>query len=334
MHLAMITVADSHFHQKIINRYRKGKINVFRSPLLIFLKNKRRISSLKINVNALVNIFNKISKIFAENAKNVYGKNSLLSLIRIKHLIQQPIFRRYPLEGDHTDRIFLFQYHEKERIQDRGHVWPAGMQNVHLVLNNRTHSTSSFYPEAVYKVFLQGADQPISQYLKPEYGSQSIQHFPYNTGHHFTKIKSIQNKRDISSSIIRNIHQMMNNRIQFASSFYPEAVYKVFLQGAEQTFENHQYSEPAGISLFHDKPSISTAGEFLYFNDQRNIEQEIEEVKKIAIDTREELREQSSSINPLGDIDLKKYFDVHWLSDQVYQNIEQRIRIEKERRGL
>ena len=334
MYSAMMTVVDSHFHQNIINRYRKGKINIFRSPLLIFLKNKRRISSLKINVNALVNIFNKISKIFAENTKNAHGKNSLLSLIRIKHLIQQSIFRWYPLEGDHTDRIFLFQYHEKERMQDRGHIWPAGMQNVHLVLNNRTQSTSSFYPEAVYKVLLQGADQPISQYLKSQHGLQNIQRFSYNTGQHFTKTITIPDKTDVPSSIIRNIYQMVNNRTQFASLLYPEAVYKVILQGAEQTFEKHQYSEPAGISLFPDRPSISTAGEFLYFNDQRNIEQEIEEVKKITIDTREELRERSTSFHPLGDIDLKKHLDVHWLSDKVYQNIEQRIRIEKERRGL
>ena len=126
----------------------------------------------------------------------------------------------------------------------------------------------------------------------------------------------------------------MNNRIQFASPFYPGAVYKVLLQGPEQTFENHQYSEPAGIFSFKERPSIGTGGEFIYFNDQRNIEQEIEEVKKIAIDTREELRERSASIHPSGDNDLKKHIDVHWLSDQVYQNIEQRIRIEKERRGL
>ena len=569
MQSAMVTIADSHFHQKIIDRHLKGKSNVFGLPLLIFSKNKRRISSLKINVDVLVNILNEISKIFTGNTKNVHGKNNLLSLIRIEHLIQQSIFRRYPLACDHTDRISLFQYHEKERMQNTGHVWPANMQNVQLkvnnkiqftssfypeavykfllrgedqpvsqhlkpehgsqniqhftyntghhftkiksildkrdvpssfirniqqMVNNRIQVASSFYPEAVYKVLMQGADQPVSQHLKPEHGSQNIQHFTYNTGHHFTKIKSILDKRDVPSSFIRNIQQMVNNRIQVASSFYPEAVYKVLMQGADQpvsqylkteygsqsiqrvpyntgqnftkikniqdkrgvpssiirnihkmvingtqfnssqftssfypeavykvlmqgadqpvsqylkteygsqsiqrvpyntgqnftkikniqdkrgvpssiirnihkmvingtqfnsshftssfypeavhkvflqggdkTYENHQYLEPSGVLSFTGRPFIDTAGELLYFNDQQNIEQEIEEVKKIAIDAREALRERTASIHTSGDTDLKNHLDVHRLSDQVYQNIEQRIRIEKERRGL
>jgi predicted component of type VI protein secretion system len=552
MHSAGITVADSHFHQKIIDRYQKGKSNIFQLPHLMFLKNKRRILSLKINVDVSVRIFNKLNKIFTITTEKIYAKKSIFSLIQIEHQIQHYIFRRYTLEGDLADNILLYhQYHEKELMPNTGDIWSANMQTVQLKFNSRKQS--SYCPEAFYNVLLQGADQPISQYITPEYGSKSIQFFPYNTGQHFTKIKSIPDTRNVPSSIIRNIHRMMNNRIhvdsafypesvynvllqgaaqpisqnitpeyrsqsiqrfpyntgqhltktitipdktdilssiirnihrmvnnriqvdsafypesvynvllqgaahpisqyitpeygsqikqrfpynigkyfkktmtnpervtstiirniyqmvnsrkQVASSFYPEAVYNVLLQGADQPisqylmpeygsqsiqgsgqdftkiisfrdnrdvkstilrniyqivnsrkqvvpalypeafhkvllqdsdqpFENYQYSEPSSIFSFPERPSIGTSAELLYFNDQRNVEQEIEEVKKIAIDVRDAVRERSASIHPSGDTDLKKHLDIHRLSEQVYQNIEQRIRIEKERRGL
>jgi hypothetical protein len=219
-------------------------------------------------------------------------------------------------------------------IPDKRDVPYSIISNIHQMVDNRIQVGSAFYPESVYKVFLQGEDQPVSQLIRPEHGSQNIQRYTYNTEHHFTKINSIPDKRNIPFSIIRNIHQMMNNRIQVASVFYPEALHKVLLQGADHTFENRQYSQPAGIFSFPERPAIGTPAELLYFNDQRNVEQEIKEVKKIAIDAREAVRERSESIQPSVDTDLKKHLDVHWLSDQVYQNIEQRIRIEKERRGI
>jgi predicted component of type VI protein secretion system len=242
MHSGMTTVIGSHFHEKIIKRYQKGNINVFRSPLLIFLKNKRRISSLKINIDILVKVFNKINEISTENIINVLSEKSLFSLIKIEHPIQQFIFQQYPLHNHFTDKISLFQYHEKERFLNMGHIWSANMPKVQIKVNTRTQYIHPSHPEAVHRVLMQGAGRPIFQYPRPEQGSQNIQRFPYNTGPSVTKTSTIPDTSDVPSSILRNIHQMVNTRKQYIHPMYPEAVYRVLIQGAGRPI--FQYPRP------------------------------------------------------------------------------------------
>jgi hypothetical protein len=75
----------------------------------------------------------------------------------------------------------------------------------------------------------------------------------------------------------------------------------------------------------------------LYFHNQRNREHKFEELKKTVVETKEAAGETSSPHRFLkDDMDkaIKQHFDINRISDQVYQNIERRIRIERERRGL
>ncbi|MCF6155900.1 MAG: hypothetical protein E3K36_11750 [Candidatus Brocadia sp.] len=77
-------------------------------------------------------------------------------------------------------------------------------------------------------------------------------------------------------------------------------------------------------------------GQNLYFHNQRKIEQEVEEIKKIVVETKEAVQDTSFSKHFPTDMDkaIKQHLDINRISDQVYQNIERRIRIERERRGL
>jgi hypothetical protein len=79
---------------------------------------------------------------------------------------------------------------------------------------------------------------------------------------------------------------------------------------------------------------LKRGGEDFYYRDQQKIEKEVEEMKKIIIETREEISKKASSAPSLKDMDLKRYSNIDYLTDQVCQNIERRIRIERERRGL
>jgi hypothetical protein len=74
--------------------------------------------------------------------------------------------------------------------------------------------------------------------------------------------------------------------------------------------------------------------EDFYFHKRQNIEQEVEEIKKIIVETKEAVVEKSPSVNFPSEMDIKRHLDINRISDQVYQNIERRIRMEKERRGL
>ena len=74
--------------------------------------------------------------------------------------------------------------------------------------------------------------------------------------------------------------------------------------------------------------------EDFYFHKRQNIEREVEEIKKIIVETKEAVAEKSRSVNFPDEIDIKRHLDINRISDQVYQNMERRIRMERERRGL
>jgi hypothetical protein len=74
--------------------------------------------------------------------------------------------------------------------------------------------------------------------------------------------------------------------------------------------------------------------EDFYFHKRQNIEREVEEIKKIMVETKEAVAEKSRSVNFPDEIDIKRHLDINRISDQVYQNMERRIRMERERRGL
>lgn len=72
--------------------------------------------------------------------------------------------------------------------------------------------------------------------------------------------------------------------------------------------------------------------ENLVFQNQGHIEQEIEQIKRIIIETKKSVSEKTVSV--LGEAEIKKYLDINRISSQVYQNIERTIRMERERRGV
>ncbi len=73
--------------------------------------------------------------------------------------------------------------------------------------------------------------------------------------------------------------------------------------------------------------------EFIY-NKQRKITQEFDEVKKVVAKTKYEVREKFDAINSELNKKSKQDIDIHGISDRVYQNIERKIRMERERIGL
>ncbi|MCK4526785.1 hypothetical protein KAW18_05390 [candidate division WOR-3 bacterium] len=82
------------------------------------------------------------------------------------------------------------------------------------------------------------------------------------------------------------------------------------------------------------KTTFEAGNEDFYFNKAQTMSQEVEELRKIIVETKETVINKSVSTHSPIEIDMKKYLDMNRLSDQVYQKIEQRIRIERERRGL
>jgi hypothetical protein len=73
--------------------------------------------------------------------------------------------------------------------------------------------------------------------------------------------------------------------------------------------------------------------ENIYFHTQQKIEKEIQDIRKIIKNNKNETADKYAAANSAKSIDAK-HLDINRISDQVYQNIERRIRMERERRGL
>ncbi len=100
--------------------------------------------------------------------------------------------------------------------------------------------------------------------------------------------------------------------------------------------KNYYYNFGPGAASFARRYAYKTGDEKgggnLRFNNQKRIEQEIELIKKIVVETKESVMEKTTPA--LGEADIKRYLDINRISDQVYQNIERTIRMERERRGI
>ncbi len=73
------------------------------------------------------------------------------------------------------------------------------------------------------------------------------------------------------------------------------------------------------------------------FRSLTKIRQEVEEIRTTVREARNAVREESRSVQSLrNDVEryIKSKLDIHHLSDQVCRDIERRIRMERERRGL
>ena len=101
-------------------------------------------------------------------------------------------------------------------------------------------------------------------------------------------------------------------------------------------FLTHYYYNPgsANVIINPERTAFQTDGKDLHYHSQQKIEQEIEQIKKTINKTKEEMENQSQSTSIPTDVDIKSQFNIDQISDQVYQVIEQKIRIEKEQRGF
>ena len=107
-------------------------------------------------------------------------------------------------------------------------------------------------------------------------------------------------------------------------------VHKFFIKNDHNRFE----SGATDSITVRQRNTFETRSEHFYFVKQRKIEQEVDQIKKIVAETKEAMTERSLPTSSYRDMDINQHLDIHRISDQVYQNIERRIRMERERRGL
>ena len=78
----------------------------------------------------------------------------------------------------------------------------------------------------------------------------------------------------------------------------------------------------------------STENHDLQFKTNRNIEEEIENVKRIAHEAKQTVIESVKNIQTSHEEEMNRKININQLSDQVYRLLDRKITIEKERRGI
>lgn len=98
-------------------------------------------------------------------------------------------------------------------------------------------------------------------------------------------------------------------------------------------YYNKNGTDAAGARQLSNSEFLSGSDNF-YFQTYQSIDKKIEQIKKIAQEAKDTASKIPEQVHSSKDMNLKRQIDIIRISDQVYQNIERRIRIEKERRGL
>ncbi len=74
--------------------------------------------------------------------------------------------------------------------------------------------------------------------------------------------------------------------------------------------------------------------ENIYYKNKHTVEHKFEKMRKSIDDTKKDLEDKINLTHSSVVQDIKDHLNINYISENVYQNIERKLRIEKERRGI
>lgn len=326
----------SSFYRKIINKYRKGRSNSFIFPILIFKKNSENALKKKIGLDFLftLHIHNKKStpesKInvvpfqYADELQKTLKTISSSILWKFQKTPGKDISQKYYLKRsvniienssdsvkekeirmvEHTASVLkqiFIPFKNVFSYQNTVNNVSYGNTKTPQIFANSYYN--NFYPQMRWiknhSGFTNKNIQVPSQVNKPLWGDKSLPNKNMMIVHGFQSNNILPNRE------ITDPHLMKFNN-------------------------NVPVSEPSGSAK--EKYSFNINSENLHYQDNGQIKQEIEEIKRIIMETKESVK--SVTLGSAGYENVKPKLDINRISDQVYQNIERHIRMERERRGM
>jgi hypothetical protein len=171
-------------------------------------------------------------------------------------------------------------------------------------------------------------EQANIQYIPSSQNKGTYQYFlmhrsPVNIAQTSLMLNPISQK--IVRNIFMNIWKNMNPSDNDPQNFF---------RFSKHLMKNNGYTFPGSPKSSFGKKGTSfmMKNENYIFNKTLKTEQEVDDLKKMIIETKKTLAEKSISYPSKNS--GKPNIDINRIADQVYQNIERRIRIERERKGL
>ncbi|NOY65339.1 MAG: hypothetical protein GXO97_08105 [Nitrospirae bacterium] len=327
-----IAMSDLYFHQKVVNKYRLNKTNPFGFPVMLFYKNRGHVLSQKNNMNILLQLHLHKQDMMSITVKGIQEIKRLFSCFMTEKLIPQSVLLSAVHFSAKKKSIFFFIQSMLSRTG-----------NINTMLQPSFSATDAFF-------YLQRACN-ISSYSERLFNfGKNVQvinpQAQVTSFQRLSKTPSI--KRTYHSgfeykipAMFSQVNLLLDNKAR--DNINKDLFNKTFQNWTtvnKPLIKHHHYSFGIGSDNINyisarQRTAFKMDGEDnFYFHKQRKMEEEFEELKKIVIETKEAVAEKPASTHSLSDMDIKQYFDINRISDQVYHNIERRIRIERERRGL
>ncbi|MCK5013016.1 MAG: hypothetical protein KAS66_04285 [Candidatus Omnitrophica bacterium] len=349
--ISTITLSDSYFYKKIIKKYQKSRWDLFGFPLMIFSRNIQGIISQKMNIESLISFsFLYMKKKSDHNNAELFNiffswftteKYMLLQKVKLKLVknIQDLSEMFKPIQPEPISNAFLTMYMSENEKYGVSFNHSSSYMAENLNFTSQVMQFSSinigFTPRPAYNVlqslFIKRSNvspDNTTSYLpeqlnvrKPSETVNFLQFRPELGLVNSIPLTALSGTKNISFELKNRLtndpHQNRTSVDRFAN-------------------ENYNYSFIPGTinSLTGKRRTYFTVNnENFIFQNQLKLEQEIEQIKKSIVNTKDSLERSISENNSL-ERNTKANININHLSDQVYDNIERRIRIEKDRRGL
>ncbi len=304
-----MTVSDSNFYKKVTDKYRYKKSNFIKYPALLFYKHNAAALSNKINLGILFQLnFNVsgLSSTYSFLANVIQEMKQQFSWFAVEKFFPQFIFKPIVLKNLPGLKK-LFDDEQDNSAAKLFSFSQIPISNANLI---------SYMQSAFSKI----KNKKLGANKIPQALSLSSNRLPQETIHSTflnSKYKSYLNLNRISVS--QNILQT-----SFAGG----------KNSLMSSYNNDLNSENLSKRASSKRINFKGKDENLFLFNPQKIKEEVENIKKMVNETKETIANKSSStVFPLEN-EIKKHIDINRISDKVYQNIERRIRIEKERRGL
>jgi hypothetical protein len=314
MENSVITLSDLYFYRKIITRYQNSRRSYFRFPVMIFCKNMGRVLSQKVTINAILRPnFHNLNMTYSLIERRVQEIKLMFSWFRTEKINQSSL----PIILRTFQNLFNFENKEPLSIISKNFKYRNPMQIKSSVISFQANllqnknvmffiNKAGMYPQ----MNDQFQNKGLMQITVPQVQIITKNFKHGNPMHSKSYMISFQ------TNLLQNKNVMVINK-QSGMTYH-----------VNSGFNSSDSKDVKRESVLNVK-----SGDFCFHN-QRNIEQEVDEIKKIVIQTKEAMIESSPNMVSPVDMNIKRHFDINRISDEVYQNIERRIRIEKERRGF
>lgn len=358
-----IALSGANFHRTIMEKYQMSKSNPFKFPMMLFLKNVRPDFLSQNNIDILLKLyFDHVHFVSPSISNGIKSIQQLLSWFKVEKLLLQStinpdvIQRNISMLSRFSLRTKLYSFRAERGATPILLKWyqlgSSQLQEMrkkaidHAIKRHsftQKESEKKYLPllrrnlpliPSIFNLFPKGTFDETSPNRTTIYKIFARDHKRAKFAGHFPYASFIPARAGIQSVLLHKAPMDSG----FRSGSPGMTGWRKPSCDHKQIFTNHVHRGPKTTDAvsppIQRTSATNTNLENFSFRRPRQIEQEIEEIKKIALETKKALSEKSLAPHSVQTMDLKRHLDINHLSDQVYHNIERRIRMERERRGL